>query len=228
MRRRIVLELLATAGCTFSGAKLWSGETAESPLPALSAARGAGRSVAESGVPAIAETRTPGAITEDAGVESAPPAGSANVAPRVDESSRADAPVASPTARRRPRAASSSIAPLPPLVAVAASGLPEVLARAALRLVGKDAAAEELWTEAINDLTLPEHARSDLIEDLNDEGFSDPDHLTASDLPLVVERLRIIERLAPRAADDVNAAAFEEAYKDLVGMWVHLRRAAPK
>ena len=122
-----------------------------------------------------------------------------------------------------PRADPSAIAPLPPVVGPTAPHVPEALARVALRFVGRDAAADALWRDAIDDLGLSKQARSDLIEDLNDEGYPDPDHLTAADLPLIMERIRIVERLAPRAIDDVNGAAFEEAYKDLVDMYVRLR-----
>jgi len=37
-----------------------------------------------------------------------------------------------------------------------------------------------------------------------------------------VSRLQLIETLAPQAADDTNAAAFAEAYKDLVNMYAKL------
>jgi len=58
----------------------------------------------------------------------------------------------------------------------------------------------------------------DLIEDLNEEGFQDPKRLTQVDLPLILSRIELIELLAPSAIDDVNAAAFKEAHKDLVAM----------
>ena len=99
--------------------------------------------------------------------------------------------------------------------------IPLPLARAALTLVGVDAEAEEAWTAAINDPSLSADARKDLIEDLNEEGFVDPDHVVADDLPLIVNRLAIIEQLAPDAMDDINAAAFQEAYKDLTKMAEH-------
>jgi hypothetical protein len=99
----------------------------------------------------------------------------------------------------------------------------QLLARSALSLVGADPDAEAFWVSAINDPTRSEHERKDLIEDLNEEGFDDPKNVTADDLPLIVNRLAIIEQLAPSALDDVNDAAFAEAYKDLVNMY---RRAA--
>jgi hypothetical protein len=91
-------------------------------------------------------------------------------------------------------------------------------ARAALGALGSDPEAEEVWTRAINDPDMPANARKDLIEDLNEEGFDDPKHVTADDLPLILNRIELIERLAPAAADDVNADAFAEAYKDLLNM----------
>lgn len=93
------------------------------------------------------------------------------------------------------------------------------MARFALRYVGVDRDAEDYWYAAINDGTLSADERSNLIEDLNEEGFQDPDNLTADDLPLIERRIQIIELLGPDAMDDVNAAAFAEAYKDLVDMY---------
>jgi hypothetical protein len=98
-----------------------------------------------------------------------------------------------------------------------------------LRFVGKDPAAEALWIEAIDQRERPEEERSDLIEDLNDEGVPDEvADVTPADVPVLLARLRLIERLAPRALDDVNAAAFAEAYKDLMNLVVKLRRDAAK
>jgi len=96
--------------------------------------------------------------------------------------------------------------------------VPLPLARSALTMVGADPEAEAVWYDAINDPTLSRNARKDLIEDLNEEGFEDPKRLTEDDVPLILRRLAIIEELAPDAMDEVNAAAFEEAYKDLVKM----------
>ncbi|HTL30514.1 MAG TPA: hypothetical protein VL282_14885 [Tepidisphaeraceae bacterium] len=92
------------------------------------------------------------------------------------------------------------------------------LARQALDLVGFDVYAEAVWVNAINDPSVSAHDRQDLIEDLNENGFDDPGHVTADDLPLIESRIALIEDLAPFAMDDVNAAAFAEAYKDLVNM----------
>lgn len=94
--------------------------------------------------------------------------------------------------------------------------------RLALSFVGADSFAEGVWIETINDPDLPADARQNLIEDLNEDGLSDPRNPTVYDLPLIENRLRLIEQLAPYAMDQVNADAFAEAYKDLVNMWLGL------
>ena len=95
-------------------------------------------------------------------------------------------------------------------------------ARDALALVGLDPAAEQYWAAAINDPSLPPKERKDLIEDLNEEGFADPKNLTVDDLPLIQRRLALIELHMPAAMDEINAAAFAEAYKDLKKMYDRL------
>lgn len=93
------------------------------------------------------------------------------------------------------------------------------IARLALGFfVGLDPDATEYWLAAINDPELPPEERKDLIEDLNEDGFPDPKHPSPADRPLIVSRLELIESAAPYARDKVNAGAFAEAYKDLVGM----------
>ena len=47
-------------------------------------------------------------------------------------------------------------------------------AREALALVGADPEAEAYWVEAINDPRLSADERQNLIEDLNEDGLSDP------------------------------------------------------
>jgi hypothetical protein len=109
-----------------------------------------------------------------------------------------------------------------PSQAAAPSGkepIKDPLARVALAWVGADPEAEVYWVEAINDPSLPAKERQDLIEDLNEDGLSDPRHPTLDDLPLIVSRLEWIEALAPDAMDKVNADAFAEAYKDLSNMY---------
>jgi len=92
------------------------------------------------------------------------------------------------------------------------------LARAALTLVGADPEAEAYWATAINNPNLPANERQDLIEDLNEEGLSDPKHPTLDDLPLIMSRIEIIEAHWPWAIDKVNDDAFQEAYKDLLNL----------
>jgi hypothetical protein len=94
----------------------------------------------------------------------------------------------------------------------------EPLARLALSFAGADAQANAFYTQAINDPFLTKSHRKNLIEDLNETGFVDPKNLTERDLPLIQNRLSLIEQLAPTPLDDANAAAFKEAYKDLVNM----------
>jgi hypothetical protein len=91
-------------------------------------------------------------------------------------------------------------------------------ARDALSSVGVDPDAEAVWADAINDASVPPNERKDLIEDLNQDGFADPDHVTQDDLPLIQARISLIENIGPNAIDAVNAAAFQEAYKDLNNM----------
>ncbi len=122
--------------------------------------------------------------------------------------------------RSTPRAALSP----EPLDGTSDAGIPTPVARVALEGVGVDPAAELVWSTAINDVSLPAEDRKNLIEDLNETGFPDPKHVTPDDLPLIVSRLRLIEQMAPDAMDQVNADAFDEAYKDLANMY---RKVAP-
>jgi hypothetical protein len=94
----------------------------------------------------------------------------------------------------------------------------EPLARLALNYVGADAQANAFYQQTINDPILNRSHRKNLIEDLNQDGFVDTRNLTAKDLSLIENRIRLIEQLAPGAMDEVNAAAFKEAYKDLLNM----------
>ena len=86
--------------------------------------------------------------------------------------------------------------------------------RAALSLVGVDPAAEQYWLSAISDPSLPDQERKDLMEDLNEDGLSDPKRPGPEDLPLIVNRLAIIEEIAP-TADPFMQEPLGEAYKDL-------------
>ena len=72
----------------------------------------------------------------------------------------------------------------------------------------------------MSDPATPPETRRNLIEDLNEDGFEDPHNPAPEELPLIVNRLTLIEQLAPDALDEVNYAAFAEAYKDLVNMFI--------
>jgi hypothetical protein len=89
--------------------------------------------------------------------------------------------------------------------------------REALALIGHDPAADEVWIEVINDPSVSANARSNLIEDLNEDGLQYR-NLTQADLPVIQYRIELIEDLRPYAMDKVNADAFDEAHKDLVNM----------
>jgi hypothetical protein len=91
-------------------------------------------------------------------------------------------------------------------------------ARVALASVGEDPDATAYWLDSINDPTVPPNERKDLIEDLNEDGFADPKHPNPDELPLIQNRLALLEAMAPWAMDAVNAAAIAEAYKDLIAM----------
>ena len=148
------------------------------------------------------------------------------------------APAAKPgSATATPRAATPSLAELPanpgPTPADAPAPPPEAapavqadakLARAALALVGVSPEAEQYWIASINDLSLTNKERRELIEDLNDTGL--PPNPTLENLPLIVNRLQLIDRLAPAAIDQINANAFAEARKDLVNFYTRLTQPA--
>jgi hypothetical protein len=99
----------------------------------------------------------------------------------------------------------------------------EPLARLALAYAGADPQANEFYQRAINDPVMTPSHRKNLIEDLNEDGLNFR-NLTQQDLPLIKNRLVLIDQLAPDAMDKVNAAAFQEARKDLVNMVTRLER----
>lgn len=142
--------------------------------------------------------------------------------PPTGESSSAakSVPTLSPVPVPVPPQLRASVAP-PPAGQIGGRAAPpdqDEMARVALSFVGLDRAAEMYWVEAINDPNLSDHERQNLIEDLNEDGISDPKHPTLADLPVIVSRLQLIEELAPYAVDQVNFDAFAEAYKDLVNL----------
>ncbi len=129
------------------------------------------------------------------------------VAPNTSEKKAAPAPVIASGAAGAVSAPRSGKPPIQ-----------DLMARAALAYVGADPDAESYWYEAINDPALPAQERQDLIEDLNEDGLSDPHNPTAEDLPLILSRIQLIEEVVWDAMDEVNADAFLEAYKDLVNL----------
>ncbi len=57
-----------------------------------------------------------------------------------------------------------------------------------------------------------------MIEDLNGEGLPDPKHPNLEDLPLILDRIQLIEAVGGYAMDKINAEASAEACKDLVNL----------
>jgi hypothetical protein len=105
------------------------------------------------------------------------------------------------------------------------AGAKEELGRMALSYVGADPLADEVWVWLINDPELAPKVR----EDLNRGPERDRIFPTGTgvgprreDLPLIESRIVLLEEHSPFAMDAVNAAAFAEAYKDLVEMWWRL------
>jgi hypothetical protein len=99
----------------------------------------------------------------------------------------------------------------------------EQRARVALAMIGHDRYAEDVWIRIINDPSVSANARSNLIEDLNEDGLSYR-NLTLDDLPVIEYRLELIDDLLPYAMDEANSDAFKEARKDLQNMADRLRR----
>ncbi len=132
-------------------------------------------------------------------------AGPRPVTPAATELSTEPAPTAEP----------ASLPAAPPMFRADAK-----LARAALAFVGLTPEADQYWIASINDLSLTSKERRELIEDLNNTGL--PPNPTVEHLPLIVSRIQLIDQLAPAAIDQVNAAAFAEARKDLVNFYTGL------
>jgi hypothetical protein len=74
----------------------------------------------------------------------------------------------------------------------------EPLARLALSFVGVDAGANEFYEKTINDNSLTKNHRRNLIEDLNEDGFTDPKNVSERELPLIQNRLALIGNSHPR------------------------------
>lgn len=147
---------------------------------------------------------------------SAPRAGRPEAEPMKPE---AQAPTGTTERKMAPaRGKAPQVAGAVPGVRPGKPPIQDPMARAALSYVGADPEAELYWYQAINDPSLGPQERQDLIEDLNEDGLSDPHNPTADDLPLILNRIQIIEGVVWDAMDEVNADAFLEAYKDLVNL----------
>jgi hypothetical protein len=95
--------------------------------------------------------------------------------------------------------------------------LPDPDPREVLAMVGMDDEADQFWLNAIFDTSLSDKERADMMEDLNEAGFDDPKNVTADDLPLILNRLELIEAVLPNA-DDFMTEHLTEAQKDLAEM----------
>jgi hypothetical protein len=187
---------------------------------------GTGASTASAVAPATGSEPPKAAVAADRAAPAAdgraapalPSAGPEAGPPRPEHAAGAHGPGRHPAwpAWRGGRAARAGAA------ATAEPSVPVRLAFRALWYLGTDPEAEKTWSRAINDPDMPEGVRSDLIVDMIDEGYTDNDHPTKADLPVIRARLEIIERHAPYAMDRVNARAFEEAYRTLLELYVRL------
>ena len=83
-----------------------------------------------------------------------------------------------------------------------------------MSFVGVDPDAESTWLEAIFNPNLPAKEREDLIEDLNEQGLSDPKRPGPEDLPVILNRIALLEKITPDA-DPFMLPHLREAHKDL-------------
>ena len=204
MKKMLVILTAAIVLCVAGALMTLNRQTSEqAAAPASEATRPA------EPVPGLNESLAPD-VSEEAlpAMPESPAPLSADIAPAVERAAPAPAAVKTPSAPP----------PSPGGPNVAKEPLRDPLAREALALVGVDPCAGEYWYAAINDPELSAHERQDLIEDLNEDGLSDPRHPSLKDLPVILNRLQIIEVAGPYAMDQVNADAFQEAYKDLVNL----------
>ncbi len=203
--KKILVEMaLLVAGCVALGAILLKRDDGSKAVPFSTATNVrtlAADSVTADNASSVEREHPPVAIN-DRPIIHPPPVVKSRRTRRAATNPATDAPILAPTTKKTQRAKS-----------------PPTLEREALSYVGVDPLAEAIWVDAINDQSISSEDRSDLIEDLNEDGFPDPRRPTADDLPMILSRLALIEQLAPDAMDDVNAAAFAEAYKDLVNMY---------
>ena len=147
----------------------------------------------------------------------APPIVTASEVPLPSINFAQDAPRTNASARPNRRAQAPQPAAQNNQPANPGNELEDPDARDALALVGVDAAADVYWLDAIFDDTLPDNERADLMEDLNEVGFDDPKNLTADDLPMIMNRLALIDAILPDS-DPFMSPHLLEAQKDLSNM----------
>jgi hypothetical protein len=172
------------------------------------------RSAVRSVEPRVATKPTRQPVSSDE--RPAPPTGTPQAEPVKSETQ-----AAAGTSEKKAAPAQAKAPQTAPAAPGARPGKPPIqdpMARAALSYVGADPDAELYWYQAINDPALPAQERQDLIEDLNEDGLSDPHNPTMDDLPLILSRIQLIEEVFWDAMDEVNTDAFLEAYKDLVNL----------
>ncbi len=101
----------------------------------------------------------------------------------------------------------------------------ELMAQVALASVGVDPDADQYWVAAVNDPNVSAAERRALILELNQAGFPDPRRPSTDDLPLIASRIALLEQIGAAPIDSANASAFDEVYRDLLGMFASV--AAP-
>jgi hypothetical protein len=193
-KSKIVLGVAVASACALAGVVAFKRHSAHPSAPPPAPVASVAASHSPPGAAPVAAVTAPGATVPER--QAAAPALAENPSPSKAPLAVPAKPVAPPAAGQKPP-------------------IQDPGAREALSLVGTDPNAEAYWIGAINDSQLSAQERQDLIEDLNEDGLSDPKHPSPEDLPVILNRLALIEELAPNAMDDVNFDAFREAYKDL-------------
>jgi hypothetical protein len=97
-------------------------------------------------------------------------------------------------------------------------GSKEPLARLALAYVGANEQAVELYQAAVLDPSLQPEQKRELVEDLNQDGLSNPKTPTAEDLNIIAKRYALTQAYLQQdyvRNDKTLNAAFREADKDL-------------
>lgn len=92
------------------------------------------------------------------------------------------------------------------------------LARESLTMVGVSAEANEYWFAAVNNPEVPTIQRQVLIAALSEVGFEDPNNPTEEELPLIMSRITLLQRLAQNPLDQASATAIQATSAALVDM----------